>query len=144
MNWLLEGKEITSKEQFQEGAIGFIYKITHKETGKFYIGRKILENRTKKALTKLEQEQWNKPGRIPKKRLVMKESNWSDYWGSCKPLLAEIKEKGKDKFKRDVIKVCYSKKGLGYWETYYQFEYKVLHVDSYNENILGKYFRKDT
>lgn len=143
MNWLLEGKEVTNKEQFPEGAIGFIYKITNKETGKFYIGRKILENRTKKALTKEEQLQWSKPGRIPKKKLVMKDSNWLEYWGSCKPLLADIKEKGKDKFTREIVRVCHGKKELSYYEMFWQVKLEVLHIDSYNENIAAKWFRKD-
>lgn len=33
---------------------------------------------------------------------------------------------------------------MSYYEVYYQMKYEVLHVDSYNENIGGKWFRKDT
>lgn len=142
MNWLLEGKEVTDVSQFGQGAIGFVYKITNTKTGKIYIGKKILESKTKKLLTKKEQAEWDKPGRIPKKKLVIKESNWADYWGSCKPLLEELKENKTD-YTREVLRVCYSKKQLSYYETFYQFEYKVLHIDSYCENILGKFFRKD-
>jgi len=144
MKWLLKNEEITGVEQFPAGAVGFVYKITNNATGKFYIGKKILENKTKKLLTKKEQSEWTKPGRIPKKKIVTKESNWADYWGSCKPLLEDVKTIGKDGFKREILIVCFNKKSLSYWETYHQFEYKVLHVDSYNENVLGKYFRKDT
>jgi len=144
MKWLLKNEEITGVEQFPAGAVGFVYKITNNATGKFYIGKKILENKTKKLLTKKEQSEWTKPGRIPKKKIVIKESNWADYWGSCKPLLEDVKTVGKDGFKREILIVCFNKKSLSYWETYHQFEYKVLHVDSYNENVLGKYFRKDT
>jgi hypothetical protein len=32
---------------------------------------------------------------------------------------------------------------MSYWEVYYQFELKVLHIESYNDNIIGKFFRKD-
>lgn len=142
MNWLLKGQEVLDVSQFGQGAVGFVYKITNSKTGKFYIGRKILESRTKKLLTKKEQTEWEKPGRIPKKKLVVKESDWSNYWGSCKPLLEELKTNKVD-FTREIIKICYSKKSMSYWETYYQFEYKVLHVDSYCENILGKFYRKD-
>jgi hypothetical protein len=143
MNWLLQGKEITDVQQFGLGATGFVYKITNKETGKFYIGKKILENKTKKLLTKKEQSEWDKPGRIPKKKLVVKESNWADYYGSSKPLLEDLKS-GKEKFTREILRVCFSKKELSYYEVFYQFEYKVLHVDSYNENVMGKFYRKDT
>jgi serine/threonine protein kinase len=142
MNWLLEGKEVTDVQQFGDKAIGFVYKITNTKTGKFYIGKKILESKINKPLTKKEQTEWSKPGRIPKKKLIIKESNWADYWGSSKPLLEDLKG-GKTDFVREVIRVCYSKKELSYYETFYQFEYKVLHVDSYCENILGKFYRRD-
>jgi hypothetical protein len=33
---------------------------------------------------------------------------------------------------------------MSYYEVYYQMKYDVLHVPSYNENIQGKWFRKDT
>jgi len=143
-NWLYEGEEITDVQQFGVGAIGFVYKITNTKSGKFYVGKKILENKTKKLLTKKEQGEWDKPGRIPKKKLVVKESNWADYYGSSKPLLEDIKTLGKENFTREIIRVCYSKKELSYYEVYWQFELKVLHVDSYCENITGKFFRKDT
>jgi hypothetical protein len=70
MNWLLEGKEVLSVDQFSTGAIGFVYKITNTKTGKFYIGKKSLESKTNKLLTKKEQSEWSKPGRIPKKKLL--------------------------------------------------------------------------
>ena len=143
MNWLLEGKEVLSVDQFAPGAIGFVYKITNIKTGKFYIGKKSLESKTNKLLTKKEQSEWNKPGRIPKKKLVIKESDWINYYGSSKSLLEDIKQNSKSDFTREIIKICYSKKQLSYYETFYQFEYKVLHVDTYCDNILGKFFRKD-
>jgi hypothetical protein len=42
-------------------------------------------------------------GRTPSKKLVVKESNWKDYWGSCKPLLEDIKKLGSEKFKREIF-----------------------------------------
>ena len=144
MNWLLKGQEVLDVSQFGQGAVGFVYKITNTVTGKFYIGKKILENKLKKPLTKKEQSEWVKPGRIPKKKLVIKESDWINYNGSSKPLLEDIKTLGKESFTREIIRVCYSKKELSYYEVFYQFEFKVLHVDSYCENIAGKFFRKDT
>lgn len=143
MNWLYENKEVIDISQLPDTAVGFVYKITNIETGKFYIGKKSLASVTNKLLTKKEQLEWNKPGRIPKKKKVIKESDWKDYWGSSKDLLLEIKQLGKEKFKRDILKICYTKSELTYFEVYYQFEYKVLHVDSYNSNILGKFYRKD-
>ena len=63
--------------------------------------------------------------------------------GSSKELLADIKESGEDVYMRDILHFCYSKKQLTYYEINYQMKYNVLEVDSYNDNILGKFYRKD-
>jgi hypothetical protein len=142
-NWLYENSEILEISQLPEETVGFVYKITHKESGKFYIGKKILHSTRNKTLTKTEIAQWDKPGRVPKKRKVVTESDWQGYWGSSKTLAAAVKEFGKSAFTREIIKLCVSKKQLTYWEVYYQFRYEVLHIDSFNDNILAKMFRKD-
>jgi len=142
-NWFYQNKEVSSIEDFPEGCYGFVYKITNKTTGKFYIGRKILSNKLTVRLTKKELSEQTGPGRKPTKKKVQKESNWKDYWGSCKPLLAEIKQLGEDKFEREVIKLCFSKKQLTYYEIAYQCKLDVLEVDSYNENIMSRIFKKD-
>lgn len=142
-NWLYKNKEINSVEEFPESAIGFIYKITNSKTGKFYIGKKILNNATSKPLTKKEKLEWSKPGRIPKKKRGTKESNWKAYYGSSKTLLEAIQIEGIQNFKREIIDFCSSKKSMSYKELKWQFFYNVLEVESYNENILGRYFRKD-
>ena len=41
-NWLLFKKQIESVDQFPEGTFGFIYKITHIDTNKAYVGKKSL------------------------------------------------------------------------------------------------------
>jgi len=84
-----------------------------------------------------------KPGRIPKKRKEIKESNWIDYYGSSKLVTEDIKLCGKDAFTREILRVCTTKKQMSYWETYYQMVLKVLEVESYNENIAGKWYRRD-
>jgi hypothetical protein len=142
-NWLYENSEILEISQLPQDTVGFVYKITHKASGKFYIGKKILHSTRNKTLTKTEIAQWDKPGRVPKKRKVVTESDWQGYWGSSKTLAAAIKEFGKSAFTREIIKPCVSKKQLTYWEVYYQFKYEVLHIDSFNDNILAKMFRKD-
>jgi hypothetical protein len=71
------------------------------------------------------------------------ESDWSKYWGSSKTLLAAIKESGHDAFTREILKPCTSKKSLGYYEVYFQMIFDVLKIDSYCDNISGKWFRKD-
>ena len=136
-------REFNSIEDFPEGAIGFIYKIVNVVNGKFYIGRKVLYNNNNKALTKKEIAEWNKPGRVPRKKKVVKESDWLSYHGSNKLINQERKEHTDDIFSREILKVCYTKKQLTYWEVYYQMHYDVLRVDSYNDNIQGRFYRKD-
>ena len=142
--WLYENKVIEKIEDFPENTFGFIYKITNKETGKFYIGKKQLISQTnvklgKKELAALPVQR----GKKPTKKLVTKESNWVDYWGSNKFLLDDIKKLGEDKFQREIIIICPSKKLLTYWELAIQCKYDVLQVDCYNDNLLGKFYRKD-
>jgi hypothetical protein len=136
-------REFNSIEDFPEGAIGFIYKIVNVVNGKFYIGRKVLYNNNNKALTKKEIAEWNKPGRVPRKKKVVKESDWLSYHGSNKLINQERKDLGDNIFSREILKVCYTKKQLTYWEVYYQMQYDVLRVDSYNDNIQGRFYRKD-
>ena len=141
--WLYKDEEYTSIDQFPEGCHGFVYKITNLKDGRFYIGRKILYNTTNKLLTKKELAEQTGPGRKPKKKKVVRESNWIKYWGSNKPLLEDIKELGEENFKREIVQLTFSKKELTYYELHYQCVYEVLLSDSYNSNILGKFYPRD-
>jgi len=147
-NWFIyeEGavKEYDSIDKFPENCIGFVYKITNIKTGKFYIGKKSLYSNIRKKLTKKELAELSGPGRKPTKKLVTSESNWLVYWGSNKGILQEIKEEGTEYFRKEILKFCFNKKQLTYWEVHYQCINEVLLTDkSYNDNVLAKFFRKD-
>jgi hypothetical protein len=140
MKWKCR-EEINPEKYF-----GFIYKITNKETGKFYIGKKVYWHNKKKKLTKKQlAELPPTPGRKPTHEVVRVESDWKTYWGSNKQLLADIKQYGEDKFECWIFKQCLTKKQLTYWEMHYQCKEEVLinSNKSYNDNILGKFFTKD-
>jgi hypothetical protein len=126
-----------------EDWFGFVYIIKNKLTGRFYIGKKVFWNNTKTKLTKKEISEQTGPGRKPTHKIVTKESNWMVYWGSNKELLADVKQHGVENFERKILKLCKSKKELTYYEIEYQCKYDVLTTNSYNDNILGKFFRKD-
>jgi hypothetical protein len=132
-----------SLEDFPENCIGFIYLIKNLVNSKIYIGRKSLYSNTNKKLTKKEISEQTGPGRKPTKKLVTKESNWKVYMGSSKELLADVKEFGEDSFSREILQLCFSKKQMTFYEINHQMKYDVLEVDSYNDNILGKFYRKD-
>jgi hypothetical protein len=136
--------EYDSVDKFPENCVGFVYKITNIQSGKFYIGKKSLYSNVRKKLTKKELAEMTGPGRKPTKKLVTSESNWLDYWGSNKGILQEIKEEGTDNFRKEILKFCFNKKQLTYWEVHFQCINEVLLTDkSYNDNVLAKFFRKD-
>jgi hypothetical protein len=122
---------------------GFVYEIKNKTNGKIYIGKKVFWNNQKKALTKAEIAEQTGPGRKPTHKIVTKESNWKVYRGSNKELLKDIASLGIDNFEKRILKLCKTKKQLTYFEMHYQCIKEVLLKDSYNDNISGKYYRKD-
>lgn len=147
-NWFYKGPlgtilEINQIQDFEKEYIGFIYLITNTINNKIYVGRKSLYSNINKKLTKKEISEQTGPGRKPTKKLVTAESNWKTYCGSSKELLKDIKEIGIENFNREIIHLCKSKKQLTFYEIQYQIIFKVLEVESYNDNILGKFYRKD-
>jgi hypothetical protein len=151
MNWLHNGKEVT-EEMVPDGAVGFIYMISHIPTGKYYIGKKSLESVRNvkigvRELAKIKQERKaaGMGGRAPVKKKIRKSSDWEKYYSSNEWINKQVKEGKEEEFKREIIEFCYSKKSLSYLEVYYQFKHNVLsNENSINENILGKFFKKDT
>lgn len=142
--WLYKYKAIHNIEDFPNNTFGFIYKITNTQTEKFYIGKKQLMSFTNVKMGKKElAEQPIQRGRKITKKQVIKESNWKEYWGSNKFLLDDIKKSGYENFTREIIMICHTKKLLTYWELAMQCKYDVLQSNSYNDNILGKFYTKD-
>lgn len=133
MSWKFK-KNIVTEENTPEGAIGFVYKIIHVPTGKFYIGKKSLsQTRRLKPLK----------GKV-RKRVVRKASDWEKYYSSNEWIKNEVKEGRAGDFEREIIQFCFSKKSLTYWEVWWQFKLDVLSdPQSINENLMGKFFRKD-
>ena len=131
---------------FPYNTYGFVYRITHKPTGKTYIGRKILQNTTKVKLGKKElKELAGIVGRRPVYKMAVKESNWKTYWGSNKYMKELYKTEPKENFDRQIIICAPTKKLLTYYELKYQVLYEVLEKpdEFFNDNILGKFFTKD-
>ena len=106
--WLFNNKPFNTEDIGQ--SVGFVYVIISPATHKSYIGRKYFFSfRKKKGAT----------------RRSKAESNWKVYYGSNQVLLEEIKEHGKENYKR-VILSLHTTKGDKY----------------YNDNINGKWYRK--
>ena len=131
--WLYQGKPFTTDDI--GNLFGFVYRITNLQSGKQYIGRKYF---------------WQK--RKPKggKRRVTSESDWKRYYGSSDDLKRDIREIGKDSFRREIISLHETLGKVNYEETKQLFFHNVLMeaLDDgtpmyYNSNILGRYMRKD-
>ena len=128
-----------------QNTFGFIYIVTHKPTGKSYIGKKSLFHNIKKKLTKKELAEQTGPGRKSTTKVVVKESDWKTYYGSAKPIMELIKGGKQEEFTREILQLVPNKKLLTYYECKYLFKYGVLEhpLEYFNDNILGKFFTKD-
>jgi hypothetical protein len=146
-NWLWhldDGSLEIFPEEHATGHYGFIYIITNLETNRFYIGKKAFIHNKKKKLTKKEIAEHTGAGRKPITRVDKVDSGWKNYYGSSKELLADVKLLGEDKFERVIIHFAKNKKQLTFLELQEQIIHNVLFINnSYNDNIAGKYFRKD-
>ena len=136
MDWIYQGKEIS---EIPEGQVGFIYCIANNKTGKKYIGKKFCLSRRRKKVA----------GRVNRK-VVIKESDWREYWGSSELLLNDIKKLGEKNFTKEILHFFKKKKAVSYAEMETQIKLDVLRTKLpdgspafYNGNILGKYFPKD-
>ena len=130
--WMYKGRPFTTEKI--KDYYGFLYLIENKLTGRKYIGRKYFVQKRK-----------------PKggKRRVTSESDWKKYYGSNEQLKADAKDFGKEKFSRKILSLHKTVGKTNYAETEALFKYNVLRekMDNgspmyYNDNILGRYFKK--
>lgn len=124
-------------EESPDGYYGFIYVITD-DQGRKYYGKKAFSHKRKRRLSKKARQ-----GRLTRIEIKEVDSNWINYWGSCKPLLEYIKQRGSTQgFTREVIKLCHDKQSLTYWEMATMVDQEVLFRDDcWNGNILSKFFK---
>ena len=151
-SWWYEGKIITDISDMPENTYGFIYEVLHKPTDRKYLGKKVLFFERNVRIGKRETEALKEErkakgigGRVPAKKKVVKESDWKDYYGSHKDILKLIKEGKQFEFERKILTFVPNKKLLTYYECKYLFIKEVLEErNNYiNDNILGKFYKKD-
>lgn len=112
--WLYNGKEF--EETLIQNYYGFVYEIEHLETGKKYIGKKFFWS--SKILNKTKTRK--------RRKRVLVESDWKEYYGSSELLKKDIQEMGADKFRRTILYLCKSKGECAYMELYEQMVRQVL------------------
>lgn len=132
MTWIFEEKII---ETLPEDVVGFVYMITNQLTGRKYIGKKLAKFKKIRLKTSRLKNGTKKKSKI---RYEI-DSDWQTYYGSNTVLSEEVKTTGSENFNRQILRYCYSKNELNYWEAKYQFDYGVLLSDDwYNEWISVK------
>jgi len=130
MTWYFHNTPIEFTENDIKDHFGFVYLITHNQSGRKYIGKKFFtKSKTKQVKGK-------------KKKTRVK-SDWEDYYGSNKELLDEIKINGKDNYTREVLHLCRSRSECSYYETHEIFCRHALLSDSYYNAWVSCRIRKD-
>lgn len=143
--WLYKDKQINQLSDMPEPQpFGFIYEVTHIPTGRKYLGKKQLISIQNKPLGKKELAALTDK-RASKKKKVIKESDWKTYYGSNPEIKCLIKEGKQLEFKREILIFVPTKKLLTYYENKFLFINEVIepHTNYINDNIEGRYFKKD-
>jgi hypothetical protein len=122
--WVYNDKEFNeTPDEFQ----GFVYMVTEKDTGKKYIGKKFFWKPKTLPITKTR-----------KRRVRTRaESDWRKYYGSSKEVQSLVESKGKDNYKREILRLCKTKGECSYYEAKLQFQYDVLLSDEYYNEFIG-------
>jgi len=152
-SWSYQGRLITEISDMPEGTYGFIYEVKHKPSGLKYIGKKVLyfernKRLGKRALEALREERKAKGigGRVPLKQKVITESDWKDYYGSHEKIKELVKTTDPMDWEKKILSFVPNKKLLTYYEAKELFKYGILEdrqSNYINDNILGKFYRKD-
>lgn len=133
--WFYQGQPFS--EEMIGDHYGFIYEITDTVTGRAYIGRKFFTMAGYKTVK-------------GKRKKLRKPSDWQTYYGSSPELLAFIAENGKERFHREILRLCKTLGETKYQETKLLFLRNVLEekVEDgswkyFNGNIATKYTRRN-
>ena len=123
--WYYENVEFTS--EMIEDCVGFVYVISEMSSSKKYVGKKLF--RSKRKLPPLKGK--------TRKRTVIKESDWMDYYGSSDEVKALVETLGASNFHREILHLCMSKGEMSYLEAKEQFDRDVLLSSEYYNGIIN-------
>ena len=119
--------EVEFTSEMSNDYIGFVYVITDLSNKKKYVGKKLFNSTRRLAPLK---------GKT-RKRKVVKESDWKDYFGSSDEVKLLVETNGRESFHREIIHLCNSKGIMSYLETKEQFDREVLLSDEYYNGIIN-------
>jgi hypothetical protein len=123
--WYYENVEFTS--EMIEDCVGFVYVISELSSSKKYVGKKLFKSKRKLPPLK---------GKT-RKRTVIKESDWMDYYGSSDEVKALVETLGASNFHREILHLCMSKGEMSYLEAKEQFDRDVLLSSEYYNGIIN-------
>ena len=127
MTWHYEGRKYNLPEEIDPKELyGFVYLITNRMTGQKYVGKKFFWNKKTLPITKTRKR---------RKRLLV-ESDWKDYYGSNKHLQEDVKKMGEESFHREILHLCKTRGECAYMEAKEQFDREVLLTDDYYNGII--------
>lgn len=102
MAWQYQGIDFTDPLHY----FGFIYKITNKQNGRVYIGRKLFTKARIKGITKTNK----------RKKKLRVANDWQNYFGSSAELLADVAALGEDQFTREILHLTTKRGETNYYE----------------------------
>lgn len=142
INWTHNGEEVKTVEDLPEECIGFIYKITNETKNKVYFGRKTIKRKgAKKKLTKKE-KLLPENKRKTYKYVDVEYKGWQEYTGSSSELNNDIKNN--DKYRKEIIQLCYSKTELTYYEAKHIICSGCMEdADCYNDWVSARVYKKN-
>ena len=123
--WHYNGVEFTS--EMIGDYVGFVYIITDRTNNKKYVGKKLFQS--KRRLKPLKGK--------TRKRTVIKESDWKEYYGSSEEVKQLVEQMGADAFHREILHLCNAKGEMSYLEAKEQFDRNVLLDDEYYNGIIN-------
>ena len=125
--WYYNDKPFEPTQEEMSAWVGFVYEIEDKQNGKKYIGKKLLWST--RRLPPLKGKK--------RRRVVKKESDWLDYYGSNEEVKLLVEQDGGSRFVRRVLRLCETKGELSYYEAKEQFDRDVLFDPNYYNEFMG-------
>jgi hypothetical protein len=121
--WYYRDEQFDPIELDPKKLYGFVYCITNLVDGRKYIGKKLFFFKGFKKVNK-------------KRKRVLNESDWKDYYGSSNALQKDIDKLGKKSFRREILHLCRSKSEASYFEAKEQFDRRcIISPEYYNDQI---------